>query len=70
MYEGEATAGPVPTLFAEDPVASKESLLSGSDRAHADYQRLVKVFFMPENVTMEEAIGIAKKPRYNEYSKL
>ena len=63
MYEGEKTAGPVATLFAEDEEATREAISSHVDKAHSDYQRLTRCFFMPEIISMEEAISLIKKPR-------
>ena len=63
MYEGEATAGPVPTFFSEDPVATTDALKANTVKAHSDYQRIAKAFFMPEVLLAEEAIAMVKKPR-------
>jgi len=63
MYEGEATAGPVPTFFSEDPVATTDALKTNTVKAHSDYQRIAKAFFMPEVLLAEEAIAMVKKPR-------
>jgi hypothetical protein len=58
-------AGPVPALFSEDAEASRESLNANLVRAHKDLQRVMKTLFMPEQLDLEDAIGLVKKPRYN-----
>ena len=63
LYEGEATAGLIPTFFSEDPGTAKEAISTNIQRAHKDYQRLSKAFFMPETVEQAEALQIVKKPR-------
>jgi hypothetical protein len=63
LFDGDEQAGPVPTLFAEDMEAALEGLNRNVARAHADIQKLSRVFFMPEVVDLEEALAIVKKPR-------
>ena len=63
MFEGDSVAGPIPTLFGEDITASKAAISANSERAFSDYQRLVRAFFMPETLQLEEAPGFVKKPR-------
>ena len=63
MFEGENTAGPVPTVFSEDPEATRAALEANVVRAHTDLQRMAKCFFMPELLKMEEALAVLKKPR-------
>jgi hypothetical protein len=63
LFDGDEQAGPVPTLFAEDVEAAAEGLNRNAARAHADIQKLSRVFFMPEVVDLEEATSIIKKPR-------
>jgi hypothetical protein len=63
LFEGDKTAGPVPTLFSEDPEASKAALEAGAVNAHKDYQRAAKCFLMPETINLDEACAVVKKPR-------
>ena len=63
MFEGDSVAGPVMSLFAEDPGVSKQGIDSNQAWAYADYQKIVRCFLMPELVSGEEAIQIVKKPR-------
>ena len=63
LYDGEAAAGPIPTLFAEDAEAAMEAISSNPVKAHGDLQRMMKIFFMPETASPEEAVSMIKKPR-------
>ena len=63
MFEGESVAGPIPTCFGEDPGTSIAAISANSERAFADYQRLVRAFFMPETIQPEDATSLVKKPR-------
>jgi hypothetical protein len=63
LFDGDEQAGPIPTLFAENMEEAMEGLMGNVMRAHADIQKLSRVFFMPEVVDLEEAIAIVKKPR-------
>jgi hypothetical protein len=65
LFDGDEQAGPVPTLFAEDKEGALEGLTRNVTRAHADIQKLARVFFMPEVVDLDEALSIIKKPRYD-----
>ena len=47
MFEGDFVAGPVMSLFADDPRASKEAIGSNPEKAYADLQKIVRNFFMP-----------------------
>ena len=53
MFEGEHVAGPVPTLFGEDPDTSKLALSANLGKAFTDTQRMMRCFFMPEVVSLE-----------------
>ena len=64
LYDGETAAGPIPTLFAEDVEAAMEAVTSNPAKAHADLQKMAKVFFMPETANLEEAVSLIKKPRF------
>ena len=56
-------AGPIPTCFGEDPGASIAAISANSAQAFADYQRLVRAFFMLETIQLEDATSLVKKPR-------
>ena len=63
LFEGDLTAGPVPTIFSEEVEAAREAINSGREKAHADIQRMARMFLMVESILQEEAAGIVKKPR-------
>ena len=63
LFDGETTAGPVPTLFADNVEASKAALEAAPEKAHADYLKIARTFFMPETISMEDALSVVKKPR-------
>ena len=63
MFEGDKVAGPVMTLFAEDVEATTTAITANPAKAYADYQRIVRGFFMPETVDNSDAEAIVKKPR-------
>ena len=51
------------TFFSEDIESTREAITTNIKRAHSDYQRLTRAFFMPELVSLEEALSLIKKPR-------
>jgi hypothetical protein len=63
LYDGDIAAGPIPTLFAEDIEAATENVSANPATAHADVQRMARVFFMPETLSKAEAVQLVKKPR-------
>ncbi len=63
MFDGDVLAGPVPTLFAEDPDEAVDAITADPGKAHYDISKIHRMFFMPEHVDMETAIAAAKKPR-------
>lgn len=63
MFEGELTAGPIPTLFAEGTEESRLAICNNASLAHKDVQRMAKMFLSPEYVEGEEALQLTKKPR-------
>jgi hypothetical protein len=63
LFDGDLAAGPIPTLFSEDPTSTLENIKKGCQKAHHDFQRAAKAFMMPELVSLEEAAQLLKKPR-------
>lgn len=63
LFDGDVLAGPVPTLFAEDEETAREAITADPNKAHADIQRIHRVFLMPEHVDLETATALIKKPR-------
>jgi hypothetical protein len=41
--------------------------VQNASRAHFDFARLARVFFVPEHVNMEQAVELVKKPRYSKW---
>ena len=37
MFEGDSVAGPIPTLFGEDIIASKSAISANPERAFSDF---------------------------------
>ena len=56
-------AGPVPSLYSDDPDASLAGITSDPLKSHWDLQKISKSFFMAETVTVAEAVTMLKKPR-------
>jgi len=63
LFDSDIIAGVVPTLFAENPEAAIEAMKNNPGKAHNDVAKINKVFFIPEEVNIEEANAILKKPR-------
>ena len=40
-----------------------EKFLDDPEKGHADINRISKIFFMPENVSLSDASALVKKPR-------
>ena len=62
LFDGEIAGGAVPTLFASDE-AALDSISSDPAKAHWDVNKLNKVFFITESITLKEALALIKKPR-------
>ncbi len=65
MFDGDLIAGPVPTMFAEDPEVTKDALKADIYRAHFDMAKFERVFLQPEHVDLGEAFEIVNEPRFN-----
>jgi len=64
MFDGEAAAGPVPSLFSEDPEASLRAIKANLAKTHHDIQKLAKVFAAGETIRLPDCPAFLKKPRY------
>jgi hypothetical protein len=53
----------MPVLFANDPKAAEEGMMDNIASARKDLDKINRAFFVPENLDMEEAAKVAKKPR-------
>jgi hypothetical protein len=65
LFDGEVAAGPVPRLFAEDPDKAKQAIENEPLLAFKDLGKIYRKFFVPENITIRDAISLVKKPRYS-----
>jgi hypothetical protein len=63
LFDGGTAADPIPTIFSEDPEATRSALETGAAKAHHDLQRVAKALFMPEMISLEDGINIVRKPR-------
>ena len=63
LFDGDVAAGPVPTLFSQEPETTSGNILNNLAKAHSDLQRLAKVFFVMESVLLVDCPAILKKPR-------
>ena len=43
MWDGETLAGPIPTLFSEDPMGTLENMKKEPAKLHWDLSKLYKV---------------------------
>ena len=63
LFEGDVLAGLVPTLFADDPNSAERAITSDAAKAHRDINKINKVFMVPENIGLKDAVSLLKKPR-------
>ena len=64
LFDGEQLAGPVPSLYSEDPDAAQAAIKGDPLKDHWDLNKIAKSFFMVKSVTTTEALAVIKKPRY------
>ena len=63
IFDGDTAAGPMPTLFSQEPDVTSQNILGNLAKAHNDLQRLTNVFFLMESVCQENCPALLKKPR-------
>lgn len=63
LFDGELAAGPVPTLYAEDPEAVIDIIGRDLIKLHSDISKINKIFFAAETLSVGEAAALLKKPR-------
>ena len=63
LFDGDLLAGPIPSLYSDDPDASLAGLTSDPLKSHWDLQKISKTFFMAEAVTVANVVAMLKKPR-------
>jgi hypothetical protein len=60
LFDGE---GPVPVIFSDEPEATATAIAANPAKAHYDIQKVARCFAMMENIRLDEALAIIKKPR-------
>ena len=63
LFDGDLLAGPIPSLYSDDPDASLAGLTSDPLKSHWDLQKISKTFFMAEAGTVANVVAMLKKPR-------
>ena len=63
MLDEEHMSGVMPVLFSDNPQASIAAIRANPVQAKEDVEALNKQYFIPEQVDLEEALKIVKKPR-------
>jgi hypothetical protein len=63
MFDGEAIAGPVLTLFSDRPEAAKAALDNGPEKAFSDLAKILRKLVIHKYVPPSAAWGIVLKPR-------
>ena len=63
LFDGEHAAGPVPSLFTTDIEATLQAIAAEPKKTHWDCQRLAKIFFTMESISLGDCTALLKKPR-------
>jgi len=63
LFDGDVAAGLVPTLFAEDSDAAIKAINADPLKIHGDIQKINRLLFTPEGLSLKDAISLLKKPR-------
>ena len=63
LFDGDLLAGPIPSLYSNDPDASLAGITSDPLKSHWDLQKISKTFCMAEAVTVANVVAMLKKPR-------
>jgi len=63
MLDSDILSGLVPVLFSDSPAVSEAALKADQATARKDIEALNRAYFIPENVDLEEALKIVRKPR-------
>jgi hypothetical protein len=64
LFRDDQANGPVPLLFAANPVEASEAILAEPSKAHFDLNKVWGTFVAFEAVTPGEARELIKHPRY------
>jgi len=63
LFDGDQAAGMVPTLFTEDEDATLKAIAADPLKIHWDVQKINRLFFIPEGLSLKDACTLLKKPR-------
>ena len=63
LFDGDIMAGPVPSLFSENPESSPAGIMAEPRKAHWDLMKICRLLIMPEIMSLEDALAFIKKPR-------
>ena len=61
--DDEYLSGTMPVLYADDPDTAEAAMALNPVQLKKDIEKLQKVFFLPESLDKEEALGVIRKPR-------
>ena len=64
--DDDILSGVIPTLYSDEPSASEAAILADPVRAKKDIEGLNRNFFIPETISLEEALKVVKRPRAGE----
>jgi hypothetical protein len=64
--EEDYLSGLLPVLFANDAASAEKGMRENPASTMKDLDRINRVFFNPETVDLESALGIVRKPRAGE----
>ena len=63
LFDGDIMAGPVPSLYGEDPDAPLAGITAEPRKAHWDLLKICCLLFMPEILGLEDVLSFIKNPR-------
>jgi hypothetical protein len=62
----DVLSGVIPVLFADEPAEAEQSIKANPATLKKDIESLQRVFFIPEQLQLEDALKVVKKPRYGD----
>ena len=65
-FDDDVLSGVLPTLYSDDPAISEAAILADPVRTRKDIESLNRSFFIPETISLVEAIKVVKRPRAGE----
>ena len=64
FFDSNVAAGPFPTLFSQEPDTTSRAVINNIAKTNNDLQRLAKVFFIMEAISLPDCPASLKKPRW------